>query len=315
MTVVSPSLTSTCVIARCVSIGGMPLTDAAEVGRRVLDRDLHDHGVRRGDLRRHLQRQRGVLERDGDGVVRHRLNRNLHALRDLGLDVVLRRRRAASTGCGPCPVVSSADSATSRLNAPLTEPEREPDGARRAGDAQVDRGRRVVGRRLAGPCVPPVRPVTLPWFGNASGVVLPSAGVDAAVEAPLHAERAREVAVRLDDARFDLDLRLRPVERVDQVAAVCEPVRQVGDDERVGARVDLDACRACDSTRASSAAASGPRPSRSSAAASARCSSPASACSSASLRRCVLFVGQHRRAARCGRSCRRRRSRACWRAG
>ena len=72
--------------------------------------------------------------------------------------------------------------------------------------------------------MPPTRPPRLPLFGNARFVVLPSAGVDAAVEAPLHAERAREVLVRLDDARFDLDLRLRAVERVDQLVAVCQPI-------------------------------------------------------------------------------------------
>ena len=41
-------------------------------------------------------------------------------------------------------------------------------------------------------------------------------GVGPAVEAPLHAERLRELFRRLDDARFDLDLRLRPIERVEQ---------------------------------------------------------------------------------------------------
>ena len=64
---------------------------AAEVGRRVLEEDAHDDGVRRRDLRRHAQRQRGVLEADGHGVVGDGLNRNLHALRHLGFDVVLRR--------------------------------------------------------------------------------------------------------------------------------------------------------------------------------------------------------------------------------
>ena len=38
------------------------------------------------------QHQHGVLERDGDGVVGDGLNRNLDALRDLRLDVVLRRQ-------------------------------------------------------------------------------------------------------------------------------------------------------------------------------------------------------------------------------
>src|SRR5262249_54192019 len=61
----------------------------AEVGRRVLDRDAHDHRIGRGDLRLDLERQRGVLERDGHRVVRHGLDGNLHALCDFRLDVVL----------------------------------------------------------------------------------------------------------------------------------------------------------------------------------------------------------------------------------
>ena len=65
---------------------------SAEVRRRVLDRDVHDHGVRGRDLRRHLEQQHGVLELHGDGVVGDGLNRNLDALRDLGFLVVLRRQ-------------------------------------------------------------------------------------------------------------------------------------------------------------------------------------------------------------------------------
>jgi hypothetical protein len=91
MTVVSPSLTSTCVAARCVSIGGMPLTCRLKSGDAFSTVMLHDHGVRPRNLRRHLQRQRGVAERHRDGVVGDGLNRNLDALRDLGFDVVLRR--------------------------------------------------------------------------------------------------------------------------------------------------------------------------------------------------------------------------------
>ena len=98
MTVVSPSLTSRVVTARCVLIGGIAAgpARAAEVGRRVLEGDAHDDRARRGDLRRHPQGQRRVLEGDGDRVVRDGLQRNLDALRHLRLDVVQRgdaRRR------------------------------------------------------------------------------------------------------------------------------------------------------------------------------------------------------------------------------
>ena len=70
--------------------------------------------------------------------------------------------------------------------------------------------------------------------------MLPSAGSTRAVEAPLDAERAREVLVGLDDARFDLDLRLRAIER--RRSASVAVVRRSGrsrDDQRVGARIDL----------------------------------------------------------------------------
>ncbi len=91
MTVVSPSPTRTCVM-RALRVDRRDAVDrAAEVRRRVLDRDAHDHGVGRRDLRRDPERQRRVLEGHGHGVVRDRLNRNLDALRDLGFDVVLRR--------------------------------------------------------------------------------------------------------------------------------------------------------------------------------------------------------------------------------
>jgi hypothetical protein len=60
------------------------------------------------------------------------------------------------------------------------------------------------------------------------------------IEAPLDPDRLREIARRLDDPRFDFDLRLGAVERRDQVRRRLQPVRQVHEDQRVGARVHLD---------------------------------------------------------------------------
>ena len=79
----------------------------------------------------------------------------------------------------------------------------------------------------------------LPLFGNARPVVLPSAGIDAAVDAPLDANRAGERAGRLHDARFDLDLGLRAVERPHELAGGRQPIRQVAHDEGVGAGIHL----------------------------------------------------------------------------
>ena len=119
----------------------------------------------------------------------------------------------------PLPLRSSAVSATSRLNAPLTEP-----SARPIADVAPGTGRLTavavvslpVARVSFGVFVAPVRPLSVPLFGNARPVVLPIAGVDAAVEAPLDADRLGEVARGLHDAGFDFDLRLGPIERAEQ---------------------------------------------------------------------------------------------------
>jgi hypothetical protein len=62
-------------------------------------------------------------------------------------------------------------------------------------------------------------------------------GRRAPVHAPLHTDSSSEVARRRDDARFDLDLRLRPIERVDQLRGSHEIRRQVSNDDRVGALI------------------------------------------------------------------------------
>src|SRR5215467_10675067 len=72
----------------------------------------------------------------------------------------------------PLPVVSRADSATSRLNAPLTEPRCRPAALDAPGTGRLT----AVGEPLTPPVVPPVAPDSDPLFGNARPVVLPSVG-------------------------------------------------------------------------------------------------------------------------------------------
>ena len=62
----------------------------------------------------------------------------------------------------------------------------------------------------------------------------------AAVEPPLHAEIAREVARRLDNARLDFYLRLRLIQLFNQLRGSLQSVRQIANDDRVCTRVDLD---------------------------------------------------------------------------
>ena len=153
MTVVSPSATSTR-RDRALGIDGRNAVDrAAEVRRRVLEEHAHDDGVRRGDLRRDPQRQRRVLEGDGDGIVRHGLNRNLDALRHLGFDVVLRRnaRRREQAAAARRLERGQHDVEVERA---VHRAERDADGAGGRRRAQVDAG---FGRRAArvGPCTLP----------------------------------------------------------------------------------------------------------------------------------------------------------------
>ena len=161
-------------------------------------------------MRRDLEHQRGVLEGHRDGVVRDRLNGNLDTLRDLGLDVVLRRhprRREEPALAGPLErgqrdvevegAVDGAERQADREVASGAE-SRRPCSTLVVGGARVARARVPGGRRRpcsgtrAESCSEPARP---------------------AVEAPLDAERAGEVASGLDDAGLDFDLRLGAVER------------------------------------------------------------------------------------------------------
>src|SRR5579872_2328803 len=74
----------------------------------------------------------------------------------------------------PLPDVSSADSATSRLNEPLTDPSARPTAlvAPETGRFTTP-GAAVVPAPTVVPTAPPIEPA----FGNASGVVLPSVGL------------------------------------------------------------------------------------------------------------------------------------------
>src|SRR5439155_11431528 len=75
----------------------------------------------------------------------------------------------------PLPVVSSAESATSRLNAPFTDPSARPT-ALDAADAARLTAVGTAGVEPPGPCAGPTRPPRLPLFGKARLVVLPSDG-------------------------------------------------------------------------------------------------------------------------------------------
>ena len=210
MTVVVPSLTWTRVFARCVLI--WTLLPRRLTGAGVLDHDLHDHGVRGGDLRRHAQRQRGVLVGDCVRCIggRRRDQGNLHALHDFGFDVVLRRharRREHAALAGR----SSADSATSRLNAPLTAPSAMPIAEFAAGAGELTRcwcsvPESTVRIPRAEPSTDRAR-IRECEVGRVSDL-----GRHAAVEAPLDADRAGEITGGRDDPRLDFHLRLGAIE-------------------------------------------------------------------------------------------------------
>ena len=107
---------------------------------------------------------------------------------------------------------------------------------------------------LSAPLIEPSARPMADWFdgltapvrgaqGAAARERQPGAGaelrIDVAVEAPLDAELARGIAIELHDARFDFDLRLRPVERPHQLRGGGDAVREVADDQRVRAGIDL----------------------------------------------------------------------------
>ena len=119
------------------------------------------------------------------------------------------------------PCVSSADSATSRLKAPLTLPSlmKALSALVLIEPADAAGGDRVGERQVGG---------------------VAQLGGHLAAEAPEQAEFARRRLGGADDARLDLDLRLRPIELGDQLLRLGQAVRDVEEDQRVGVLVDLD---------------------------------------------------------------------------
>ena len=205
----------------------------AEVGRGVLEHDLHDHGVGRCDLRGYFQGQRRVFERHRHGVVRDGLERNLDALRDLGFHVVQRgdTRRGQDA---PVPRGLERSEGDVEIERPVDRTERKTNGAGRLADAEVHSGR-LASRALRRPDAP----VEAPAVGERQICRVAERRIDATIESPLNAKLPRIILVRLDDAGLDLDLGLCPVERDQQVGDGIEPLLQVGHDERVGAGIDL----------------------------------------------------------------------------
>ena len=162
------------------------------------------------------QPQRRVLERRRHGVVGDGLHRDLHALRDLRGLVVL-RRQARRREDAPLAAVLERGQRDVEVERAVDRSERQADRRRGRRDRQVDG--RVAGpagcRRAdrSGPAVPPDAAADRSVVRERQAGGVADRRVGAAVEAPLDAERAGEVARRLDDARFDFDLRLRLVER------------------------------------------------------------------------------------------------------
>ena len=233
ITVVCPSVTSTVVLARCVLIGGMPLT---------------------ARLKSACAFSSAIFMMTVPAEVICGVTFSVSAA-SLNVTVTVLLATVWIGICTPCvisasplfcvdtrgvdrtrrlPELSAAESARSRLNAPLIEPSARPTALVGAGRAEVHAG------RLRGRTLNPAGPAAEAAVVREREVRrVAERRIDAAVEAPLHAERARVILVRLHDARFDLDLRLRLVEGRDQVGRGREAVGQIGDDERVGPRVDL----------------------------------------------------------------------------
>ena len=129
----------------------------------------------------------------------------------------------------PLPVRSSADSATSRLNAPLTAPSARPIAEVAPWRCEVDRRCRVArcaGRSADRPeacCVPPTDRRAMPLFGNARFGRVAEVRRHPPVQAPLDADVLRKVAGRQDDAGFDFDLRLGPIEGREKLGRGLQP--------------------------------------------------------------------------------------------
>ena len=184
-------------------------------------------------------------KRRRDGVVGHGLDRDLDALRDFGRLVVL-RRQARRREDPPLAGVLERGERDVEVERAVDRAERQADRRRGAAAAGrltavaalslVPAPRGSVGPWRAARPRPPIEPL----FGNARPVVLPICELARPLK-PHWMPSARAKSRRgLDDARFDLDLRLRHVERARSAPAPSRADRAGPDDQRVGARVDLD---------------------------------------------------------------------------
>ena len=160
------------------------------------------------------------------------LNRNLEALRHLGLLVVLRRHARRRQNLDLAFVLERGERHVEAERA-VDRAERQAERRRRAGHGEVDGraavlelGRARIVRTLRHRSLCCTRPPSVPRFGNAEAGRVAELRRDAAVEAPLHAERARRVAVGLENLRLDLDLRLGPVELGDELTDLVELLRR-----------------------------------------------------------------------------------------
>ena len=178
--------------------------------------------VERRGLELHLRNRLDDVDAARRGRRRQRGVGNFLTAGDRRLDVVLRH--------DPRPQQNL------HLAVGLERRQRGVDPERAVQRAERDRG--AVGVR-GWPC-PAEPPEPRTELGNANGSVLPSSGASAPEKPHLMPSSLANVLRRAHDARLDLDLQLRRVEVDDQLRGAIEPELQVGDDQRVGARVDVD---------------------------------------------------------------------------
>ena len=242
MTVVTPSLTCTRVIARCVSIDGMLSTSRAgrSRSRRVICMITVLAAVICGVT---LSVSAASLNVTVTVLLASVCTGNLHALRDLRLDVVLRRdpRRREDAALAGALERRQRDV---EIEGAVDRAERETDRRVRRLGRQIDRRAGVIGRDWrarpspAGPACPAGRR-RVPEFGNARLVVLPMSGVMRPFKphcTPIARANSRVVVMMRASISTCGSARSSVVQ---QLTNRRELLGQVGDDERVRPRVDL----------------------------------------------------------------------------
>ena len=143
-----------------------------------------------------------------DGVVGDHLNRNLRALRDLGLDVVL-RRDARRRDDRQLALLLERGQREVEVERAVHRAERETECRGRALHAQVHGVRRIAGAAPVTAGAAPVRPPTMHAVRERQRRRVAQPRRRLAAEAQPGADLALERLVGDDDARLDLDLRLR----------------------------------------------------------------------------------------------------------